>query len=202
MKLYSGGAAPNPQRVAIFLAEKGIEIETRQFDIMKLEHKDGELGKISHRQRLPVLILDDGTVITETVAICRYFEEMQPSPPLMGVDGVDRAIVEMWQRRIEFEYYLPVAYSFRHLHRAAATLEPVQIKEWGELSQVQANKAMRELDEELSKREFIAGERFTIADITAICAYRFLRPGRIKEPEDLPNFKRWADQILERSSVQ
>ncbi len=202
MKLYSGGAAPNPQRVAIFLAEKGIEIETRQYDIMKLEHKDGELGKISHRQRLPVLVLDDGTIITETVAICRYFEEIQPSPPLMGVDGVDRAIVEMWQRRIELEYYLPVAYSFRHLHRAAATLEPVQIKEWGEFSQIQANKAMGELDEELSTREFIAGERFTIADITAICAYRFLRPARIKEPEDLPNFKRWADQILERSSVQ
>ncbi|MCF6322425.1 MAG: glutathione S-transferase family protein [Rhizobiaceae bacterium] len=202
MKLYSGGAAPNPQRVTIFLAEKGIEVDTKQFDIMKLEHKDGELGKINARQRLPVLVLDDGTVITETVAICRYFEEIHPTPPLMGIDAVDRAVVEMWQRRIELEFFMPVAYAFRHLHRAAAMLEPVQVPEWGELSQVRANEAMGHIDEELSTREFIAGERFSIADITAVCAYRFLRPARMKEPENLPNLKRWYDQMVARASMQ
>ena len=119
MKLYNGGIAPNPRRVSIFLAEKGIEIETQQFDIAKLEHKSEQLAKLNSRQRLPVLELDDGTVIAESVAICRYLEETNPEPPLMGVDSVDKAMVEMWQRRVELEFFMPVAMAFRHLHPVA-----------------------------------------------------------------------------------
>lgn len=202
MKLYSGGIAPNPRRVSIFLAEKGIEIETVQFDIAKLEHKNEILTKINPRQRLPVLELDDGTIISETVAICRYFEETNPDPPLMGVDLVDRALVEMWQRRVELEFFMPVAMAFRHLHPIAQALEPQQIKEWGELNQQRALSAMAVLDADLAKNQFIAGERFTIADITAIAGYQFLKPGRIPVPEDLPNLKRWFDEAMERPSTK
>lgn len=202
MKLYSGGKAPNPRRVSIFLAEKAIEIETKQFDIAKLEQKGAELSAINGRQRLPVLELDDGTIITETVAICRYFEEIQPEPPLMGVDAVDRAIVEMWQRRIELEFFMPVAFAFRHLHPAAADLEPIQVPQWGELCQVRAVEAMAGLDKDLGERQFIAGERFTIADITAICAYQFLKPARIERPKNLPNLQRWVGEVLERPSTK
>ncbi len=202
MKLYSGGIAPNPRRVSIFLAEKGIEIETRQFDIAKLEQKGEELTKINSRQRLPVLELDDGTVITETVAICRYFEETHPEPLLMGIDMLDRVMVEMWQRRVELEFFLPVAFAFRHLHPAATDLEPVQVRQWGELNQDWAKKAMSGLDKELSARQYIAGDRFTIADITAFCAYRFLKPARIDYPTDLPNLQRWHGEMMQRSSTK
>ncbi len=202
MKLYSGGNAPNPRRVSIFLAEKGIEIETVQFDIAKLEQKGAELTKLNRRQRLPVLELDDGTIITETIAICRYLEESQPEPPLLGVDHVDRAVVEMWQRRVELEFFMPVAFAFRNLHPAAAALEPIQVREWGELCQVRAGEAMAELDNDLKDWQFIAGERFTIADITAICAYQFLKPARITPPENLPNLQRWFDQVMERPSTK
>ena len=202
MKLYSGGIAPNPRRVSIFLAEKNIEIETKQFNIAKLEQKSEELTKINPRQRLPVLVLDDGTVITETVAICRYFEELHPEPLLMGVDPLDRAIVEMWQRRMELELFMPVAFAFRHLHPVAADLEPIQIREWGELNQGIAKKAMKNLDEELGNRQFIAGERFTIADITAFCAYLFLKPARIDYPVELLNLQRWFGEVKDRASTQ
>lgn len=202
MKLYSGGRAPNPRRVSIFLAEKNLEVETEHFDIAIGEHKNTKLTAINARQRVPVLELDDGTIITETVAICRYFEEIQPDPPLMGTDVVNRAVVEMWQRRIELEFFMPVAFAFRHLHRLAADLEPIQVREWGELCQVKAVEAMARLNEEIADREFIAGDQFSIADITAITAYQFLRPARIKAPEDLPHLKGWFERMMERPSTR
>ncbi len=202
MKLYSGGIAPNPRRVSIFLAEKGVEIETVQFDIARLEHKGEALTKINPRQRLPVLELDDGTILCESVAICRYIEELYPEPNLMGRDAIERAVVEMWQRQIELEFFLPVANAFRHLHPMAKALEPVQIREWGELNQKRAVAAMRGLDHDLAGRQFIAGDRFSIADITAIAAYQFLKPGRIDEPEDIPHLKRWFEDMMARPSTR
>ena len=202
MKLYNGGIAPNPRRVSIFLAEKGIEIETQQFDIAKLEHKSEQLAKLNSRQRLPVLELDDGTVIAESVAICRYLEEIHPEPPLMGVDSVDKALVEMWQRRVELEFFMPIAMAFRHLHPVARALQPVQITSWGEHSQLMAREAMERMNFELSSQRFIAGERFTIADITAITAYQFLKPARIPAPNDLPNLQRWFEEVMERPSTK
>jgi glutathione S-transferase len=202
MRLLSGGKAPNPRRVSIFLAEKGIEIETKQFDIGKLEQKGEELTQFNSRQRLPVLILDDGTIITESVVICRYLEELHPEPPLMGIDSVDRAVVEMWQRRIELEFFMPVAFAFRNLHPAAAILEPIQVTEWGKLCQIRAVEAMQRLNGELSGSRYIAGDRFTIADITAICAYQFLKPARIDLPENTPYLQRWFGQMMERESTR
>lgn len=202
MKLYDGGRAPNPRRVQIFMAEKGIDIERVQVDIARLEHKSPEFTKINPMQRLPVLVLDDGTVIAETVAICRYLEAIQPEPPLMGADAKDSAIVEMWQRRVEFGFLMPVAFAFRHQHPGAAALEEQQIPEWAEANRPRAREFMEFLDRELATRRFIAGERFTIADITTYVAYRFLKPGRIPPPEDLANLQRWYGETAARPSTQ
>lgn len=201
MKLYDGGRAPNPRRVQIFMAEKGIDMERVQVDINKLEHRSPEFARVNPLQRVPVLVLDDGTAISETVAICRYLEEIHPEPALMGLDARDKAIVEMWQRRVEFGFLMPVAFAFRHLHPGAAHLEVTQLPEWGELNQPKAREFMEFLDSELASRPFIAGERFTIADITAIVAYQFLKPARIAYPEDLANLQRWQGEVSARPSV-
>ena len=113
MKLYDGGRAPNPRRVQIFMAEKGITVPTVQIDINKLEQKSEEFTRINPMQRVPVLVLEDGTVIAETIAICRYFEETVPEPALMGRDAREKALIEMWQRRMEFLFLLPVAMSLK-----------------------------------------------------------------------------------------
>lgn len=201
MKLYDGGRAPNPRRVQIFMAEKGLEIERIQVDINKLEQRSEAFTRINPMQRLPVLVLEDGTVIAETVAICRYLEELYPEPPLMGVDAKDRALVEMWQRRIEFGFLMPVSFAFRHLHPAAAHLESPQIANWGEANQPKARAFMEFLDRELASRPFMAGDRFTIADISAIVGYQFLKPARIALPEDLANLQRWYAEVSARPSV-
>jgi len=201
MKLYDGGRAPNPRRVQIFLAEKGIEIEKIPVDINALDQKSEEFTRVNPVQRVPVLELDDGTILSESVAICRYFEEIQPEPPLMGIDPLDKAIVEMWQRRIELHLLLPIAFAFRHLHPGAAVLEQPQIPEWGEVNQPRAVEFMGVLDEQLASNRFMAGERFTIADITAIVGFQFLKPARIEMPENLVHLKRWLDEVLARPSV-
>jgi len=201
MLLYDGGRAPNPRRVQIFLAEKNIEIEKVQVDINALDQKSDEFTKMNPMQRLPVLMLGDGTAISESVAICRYFEEIQPDPPLMGVGAKDKAIVEMWQRRMELNLMLPIAQAFRHLHPGAAHLEGTQIAEWGEINKPRAIECMKILDAELGTREFIAGEQFTIADITGIVACQFLKPARIEIPEDMKNLSRWFKEMCSRPSV-
>lgn len=200
MLLYDGGMAPNPRRVRIFLAEKGIDVEMVNVDINAMEQKSDKITKLNPMQRLPVLVLDDGTALSESVAICRYFEEIQPDPPLMGIDAQDKAIVEMWQRRMELNLMMPIAQAFRHLHPGAARLENPQIGEWGEVNKPRAIECMGILDVELSSREFIVGERFTIADITAIVALQFLKPARIEIPEELTNLLRWFDEISARPS--
>ena len=198
MKLYDGGRAPNPRRVQIFLQEKGIEIEKVPVNIGKLEQKQAPFAVLNPLMRLPVLELDDGTILTETIAICRYFEGMQPEPPLMGVGVLDSAIVEMWQRRCELNLFVPVSQSFRHRNPAAAALEGEQFERWGEINQSRAIEFMGFLDGELEAREFIAGDRFSIADITALAACQFLKPARITFPEELENLKRWFDQVASR----
>ncbi len=201
MKLYDGGRAPNPRRVQIFMAEKGIDIPRVQVDINKLEQRSPEFTRINPMQRLPVLVLEDGTVISETVAICRYIEEVQPEPPLMGRDARDRAIVEMWQRRMELQLLLPVGWAFRHLHPGGAHLESPQIAQLGTVSQQRAREFMEFLDTELADRPFVAGDAFTIADITGVITFQFLKPARIPFPEDLAHVSRWYREVAARPSV-
>ena len=132
MKLYDTRTAPNPRRVRVFLAEKGIEIpQVQQIDLGKLEQKGEEFTRINPVQRTPALELDDGTVLTESVATCRFFEELHPEPPLMGSDAKSKAVVEMWQRRLELHLLMPVAMAFRHIHPAMAQMENPQFPEFG-----------------------------------------------------------------------
>ena len=200
MKLYDGGRAPNPRRVTVFLAEKGIDVEKVPVDMGQLGHKSEEVTELNPLQRLPVLVLDDGTAISESVAICRYFEELHPEPPLMGTDAKDRAIVEMWNRRMEHHFLGPVANAFRHTHPAMKEWEVPQLPEWGEVNRPKALGFLELLDRELASREFIAGDRYTIADITGMIAFDFMKPARIEKPEHLENVMRWHQAVSSRTS--
>jgi len=201
MKLYNDKLAPNPRRVRIFLAEKGIDVPTEDIAIMKGEHKSAEHRARNAFGQLPVLELDDGTHISESVAICRYFEELNPDPPLMGASPKEKAIVEMWQRQIEFNLFMPVAMTFRHTHPAMGALE-TQIQPWGELNKERAQKSLKWLDESLAGKQFITGRNFTIADITAMCAIDFGRIWRFAIPAELENAKRWHEAVAARPSAK
>ena len=202
MKLFDGGLAPNPRRVRIYLAEKGIEVSLVPIDMTALEHKSDQVSSRNPLQRLPVLELDDGTIISETIAICRYFEELHPEPPLMGTDALDKAIVEMWQRRMELHLLMPVAQAFRHLHPAMKEWEVPQVAEWGEANKPRAIETLNWIDSELANREFIAGERYTVADITAMISIDFMKPARIKVPENCENLLRWYKAVSSRPSAR
>lgn len=200
MQLIETRSAPNPRRVRIFLAEKGIEVPTEQRDLMTLRSED--FTRINPEQRVPVLILDDGTAICETVAICRYFEEIHPEPPLMGRGAVERALVEMWQRRVELGFFAHVAAAFRHKHPSMAALEVPQFAEWGEANKPKALEALAKFDAQLARTRFIAGDDFTIADITLLIAVDFMKPARIARPEGLGNFDRWYEEVSSRPSAK
>jgi glutathione S-transferase len=202
MKLYDGGRAPNPRRVTVFLAEKGIEIERVPVDMGQMGHKSAEVTGLNPLQRLPVLVLDDGTALSESVAICRYLEELHPDPRLMGVDARDRAIVEMWDRRVELHLLASVAAAFRHIHPAMKEWEVPQVPEWGEANKPKATAFLELLDQELADREFIAGERFTVADITAMISMDFMKPARIERPVHLENLMRWYEAVSARPSAR
>ena len=201
MLLYDGGRAPNPRRVRIFLAEKGIELPLKPVDMTAFGHRSEEITALNAFQRLPVLQLDDGTILTESVAICRYFEELHPDPPLMGIDPLDRAIVEMWNRRAEFHLLYHVAQAFRHTHPAMQEWEVPQVAEFGEANRPKALKVMEYLDAELASREFIAGDRYSIADITAMMGIDMLKPARIERPDHLQNLMRWYRAVASRPSA-
>ncbi len=201
MKLYDGGGAPNPRRVRIFLAEKGVEVARIPVDMGVLEHRGETVTRLNPLQRLPILELDDGTILTESVAICRYFEERQPDPPLFGTSALDRALVEMWQRRVEFGLFMPVSAAFRHLHPAMKEWEVPQVPEWGEVNKPRAAEFLHLLNRELATRRFIAGDHFTIADITCLVSIQFMKPARIDMPEGLTHLQRWFDVIAARPSA-
>src|ERR1700733_4473236 len=161
MKLYDGGRAPNPRRVRVFLAEKGITVPTEQVDLGQLQQRSDAYTAINPMQRVPALVLDDGTVIAESIAICRYFEALYPEPQLFGRGALERAQVEMWNRRVELQLFLPVASVFRHLHPAMIQIENPQVPEWGEANKPRIVDFLRFLDGELKDRRFVAGKDFT-----------------------------------------
>lgn len=201
MKLYDTARAPNPRRVRIFLAEKGLDVPTEQIDLGKLEQRGESFRAVNPLQQTPVLLLDDGTALSESVAICRYFEELKPDPPLFGEGMLGRALVEMWQRRIELHLLLPVLLTFRHSHPAMREMEQPQIQELAETSKAKAVDFLHYLDGELAQRPFVAGEGFSIADITAFVAVDFLKPARIDMPADAPHLKHWHPRVTARPSA-
>jgi glutathione S-transferase len=201
MKLFDGGRAPNPRRVRIFLAEKGIDVPLAPVDMGALGHRSDEISSRNPLRRLPVLELDDGTILTESIAICRYFEELHPEPPLFGIGALGRALVEMWQRRVELHFLFPVAQAFRHIHPAMKEWERPQIAAWGEANKPRAVDFMRLLDKELQARGHVAGDDYSVADITAMIGVDFLKPARIEVPEELRNLRRWYAQVKARPSA-
>lgn len=201
MKLFDGGRAPNPRRVRVFLAEKGIDVPRIAVDMGAMEHKKTDVSSRNPLQRLPVLELDDGTILTETVAICRYFEELHPEPVLFGRGALGKAKVEMWQRRIEQNLFQPVAFAFRHIHPAMREWEIPQVPEWGEVNKPKAIEFLALLDTELAAREFAAGDDYSIADITGLCAIDFMKPAKIVMPDAFANVQRWYRALAARPSA-
>jgi glutathione S-transferase len=200
MKLYDGGRAPNPRRVRVYLAEKGITVPTEQVDLGALQQKSDAFTAVNPMQRVPALVLDDGTVITESIAICRYFEALHPEPPLFGRGALQSALVEMWNRRVEFHLFIPVSNIFRHLHPAMKEMEIPQVKEWGEANKPRALSFLDHLDSELKARSFIAGNDYSVADITAMIAIDFLRVTKLAVPDALSNLNRWYASVSGRPS--
>jgi glutathione S-transferase len=202
MKLYDGGRAPNPRRVRIFLAEKGIKVPLEPVDLGKLAHKSEAYTAVNPVQRVPALQLDDGTVIAESIAICRYFEAQQPEPPLFGVGAKDIAVVEMWERRMEFHLLGPISHVFRNLHPAMAAMEVPQVPAWAEANKPRVMDFLALLDRQLQDHRFVAGDRFSVADITALVAVDFMKPAKLAVPENLGNLKRWHAEVSARPSAQ
>lgn len=201
MKLYDGGRAPNPRRVRIFLAEKGIEIERQQVDLGTLEHKGAAYMAINPLQQVPALELDDGTILTESIAICRYFEALQPEPALFGRNGREAAIIEMWNRRIEQRLLFGVAQVFRHLHPAMKPMENPQITAWGELNKPRVMEFLNLLDSELASRAYVASDAFSVADITGLVAIDLMKPAKLAVPDQMNHLKRWYADIAARPSA-
>ena len=204
MKLYTSTFAPNPRRVTMFIAEKGIAgIETVMIDLATGEHRgDAYLAK-NPMGRVPALELGDGRVLSETRAICTYLEGLHPEPNLMGVDFDERAFIEMADRRIELHLFLGIANAVRHMHPGLAALEQPQFPEYGAAQAAKMRETARWLDGELARQPFVAGQRFTVADITAFCGLEFarglmkFRPGA----EGMTHLQAWRDRIAARPSA-
>jgi glutathione S-transferase len=201
VKLLDSATAPNPRRVRIFLAEKGISVPVVQVDIAKSENRSDAFRAKNPFGQLPVLELDDGTCISESVAICRYFEEVQPEPPLFGVGAKQRALVEMWNRRTELELSMPIFQCFQNTHEFMKGRRP-QVPEFGAVSKQRAEGALALFDRMLSDRRFLAGDRFSIADITAQVAIDFGRVVKIRPAPEQANVLRWHAEVSARPSAK
>jgi glutathione S-transferase len=201
MKLYNSNFAPNPRRVRIFLAEKGVSIPRVEVDLGKLEHKTADFAAVSPFQEIPALELDDGTILSESIAICRYIEETYPKPNLFGSTPLERATIDMWQRRVELRLLLPIAQVFRHTHPHMAKMEEPQIADWAAANRPRALSNMEIFDGLLRDRPYISGDRFTVADITGLVALDFTRSARIAIPPDLVHLNRWLAALRARPSA-
>ncbi len=202
MELIDGGRAPSPRRVRVFLAEKGLDVPRRQIDFANFEQYSDSFTALNPMQRVPVLIFDDGTPISETMAICRYFEALHPEPNLLGREAREIAVIEMWNRRVELNFYNAVSSAFRHLSPAMGKSEQPQIAAWGEANKAKALAFLALLDRELASRPFVAGDRFTVADITTLVTVDFMRAPKIEVPADMKNVLRWHAEVSARPSAK
>jgi glutathione S-transferase len=205
MKLHTSARAPNPRRVQMFMAEKNItDIELVQVDLAKGEHRSEAFLALNPLGQVPVLELDDGRLLAETRAICTWLEGVQPQPNLMGDGFEERAFIEMMDRRCELQLFLRVANCVRHSHPGLAMLEQPQFGDFGASQGEKVRDSARWLDGVLARQPYVAGERFTIADITAFCALEFarglmrFRPGA----EGMEHLQAWRDRVAERPSAK
>ena len=208
MKLYDCQMAPNPRRVRVFLAEKGVDIPKTEVGIIEGENLKPEYLAVNPRGLLPTLELDDGNRIDETIAICRYIEETQPEPNLMGRDALEKAQIESWQRHMEFDGLNPTGEMFRNSfdpfkNRGLPGLENVQaIPELAARGKAGVERFYERLEQRLSQSTYIAGERYTIADITALCVVDFASFAKMGIPEANTNTKRWHADVSSRPSTK
>ena len=196
----SPNPAPNPRRVRIFAAEKGIALETRDLSIPAREHKSDEFIALNPRGQTPALQLDDGTVIAESVAICRYLEVTHPEPPLFGVSATEQALIEMWNRRVEMVLMPPVGAVWVHTHKFTERL-PGRNLEWGESNRPRVFEALTYFDGALEGREFLASDSYSIADILLLCTVDFAAFIGIPLPADLPHLQVWHARVSARPSA-
>lgn len=202
MKLYNTPMpAPNPRRVRIFLAEKGAVIPLVDVALVKGEHKAPEHLARNSLGQTPVLELDDGTCISETVSICRYLESVYPQPNLFGETALEQALVDMWVRRVEFHLMSPAGNYWRHAHPFTAKVVVPQYKDFGEANRGAYEKALGWLDREMAGRDFVAGARFTIADICTLSTVDFADWIGLKVPDGLANVRAWHQRVSTRASA-
>ncbi len=203
MQLYVSPRAPNPRRVLMFLAEKGVQLPLVNVDLNAQEHKSAAFRAKSPLARIPALEFDDGRVLTETRAICTFIEGLHPEPNLMGVDATERAFIEMADRRVEWYFLLPIANCVRHTHPGLAPLEQPQFPDFGRSQGEKLRETAAWLDAELQRQPWIAGERFTIADITAFCALEFARLMCFQAgAEGFAALQAWRDRMAGRPSAK
>ena len=207
MKFYDCKTAPSPRRVRIFIAEKGIDIDTVQVDLSAGEQFSEAFRKVNPDCVVPALELDDGTCISEVLAICSYLEELHPEPRLLGNNAAERASVLMWNTKVEQQGFLTIADAFRNYakglkDRAVTGPEPhAQIPELAERGLKRARQFFRRLDGQLAKSRFVAGESYSIADISALVVTDFAARAKITLPDDVENFKRWYELVASRPSA-
>ena len=200
MKIYQTHKAPNPRRVRMFLSEKNIEMDYQEVDIAAGDNCTPAMKAKNPTTKVPFLELDDGTCIGETVAICRYFEEIKPENPLMGRTALEKAQVEMWQRRIEFHLLQPVSMCFVHTTGFFKDrMKPVA--EWGDISGQNAVAYFDELNEHFSKSKYLVDDYFSIADITLLCSIDFARVVKIRVNEEHSHLLDWYKRVSSRSSA-
>jgi len=207
MKLYDMRVAPNPRRVRVFLAEKGIEVPRVEVNIRAGENLQPEFLAVNPRGVLPTLQLEDGTIIDESTAICRYFEALRPDPPLMGRTALEKAMIECWNRRIEFDAGQPVIDAFRNSYppyaeRAVPGKSGFKaIPELVERGKARLAEFYPAIDRRLADSEHVAGPAYSIADITLLCIVDFARAVKLPSPEGLEHLARWHAQVSARPSA-
>jgi len=201
LKLYSSKLAPSPLKVLIFLKEKSIldQVEIIDLDLGKLEHKTPEYKAIAPNSRVPALKLDDDTIILETTAICRYLESLYPEPNLFGESPIEIASIEMWYSRVTYELVVPLMHGFRHTHPHMSQMEN-QNQEYGLAQRELAIKSLDVYDNIIASREYIAGERFTYADIQMVTSLQFLVRLNKLDLKDYNNLNDYINQVSSRSS--
>ncbi|RLT93543.1 glutathione S-transferase family protein [Ketobacter sp.] len=201
MKIYETKSAPNPRRVRMFLAEKGIDMEYVELDIAAGENLNDANRSKNVTTKVPFLELDDGTCIGESIAICRYFEELQPEPALFGTNPLQKAQVEMWQRRVELHLLLPIGMCFQHTSGYFKDrMNPIPA--WGEESGKNAVDFLAVLESHLSDNTYLCGNYFSVADITLLCSLDFARVVKIRLQDTHPNLQRWYQQVSSRPSAK
>ncbi|MBS3803991.1 MAG: glutathione S-transferase family protein [Oleiphilaceae bacterium] len=203
MKIYETKTAPNPRRVRMFMAEKGLldKAEFVEIDLAKGENLTPEYRARNPMKKVPVMELDDGTYIAETMAICRYFEESYPDKPLMGTTPVDKALSEQWLRWIEWHFSMPTVMCFQHsTGYFKDRMNP--IKEWGEECRGAIEEFMTFLDGHLADKDYICGDSFSAADINAFATVDFNKVNKIRIQPEQVNLKAWYDRVNERPSAR